>query len=100
MGQKPKKEPGEKKPSFSQRIKDAFNGVSRKEWLKVIKDTLSDLKRPQEIALLVGCSFLPGGWIGYGIYRIAKYRHKKAANDNRAQPAPEHKIQPPKPPRP
>jgi hypothetical protein len=100
MGKKPKKEPGEKKPSFSQRIKQAFNGVSRKEWMNVVKDTVKDLRKPQEIALLVGCSFLPGGWIGYGIYRIAKYRHKKASNDNQKKADPEAKPSPPKPPSP
>jgi hypothetical protein len=93
-------EPDKKKLSFRQRCREAFNGVSRRDWINVAKDTLKDLRRPQEIALLVGCSFVPGGWIGYGIYRIAKYRHKKAANDNPEQPRPENKPKPPAPPAP
>lgn len=96
MGQ----EPGKKKPSFREKMREAFNGVSRREWIKILKHTASDLKRPQEIAVLVGCSFLPGGWIGYGIYRVAKYRHKKAANDNPGNPEAKNKPRPPKPPRP
>ena len=100
MGQEPEK----KKPSFFRRLKDAFNGISRKDWIPIAKDTLKDLKRPQEIGLLVGCTFLPGGWIGYGVYRIAKYRLKKAANDNpetpEIKPDPKAGPKPPKPPKP
>jgi hypothetical protein len=96
MGQ----EPDKKKPSFFRRVKDAFNGVSRKDFLNIAKDTLKDLKKPQEIALLVGCSFLPGGWIGYGIYRITKYKMKKPANDNPEKPEQNAKPKPPAPPKP
>src|SRR5262245_4795193 len=98
------REPGKKKLSFFQSLREAFNGVSRKEWKNILKDTLKDLRKPQEIGLLVGCSFIPGGWIGYGVYRVAKYRHKKAANDNDQQPKAEPKMEPkqkgPKPPGP
>jgi hypothetical protein len=96
MGQ----EPDKKKPNFFRRLKDAFNGISRKDWMPIAKETLKDLKRPQEIGLLVGCTFLPGGWIGYGVYRIAKYRLKKASNDNQENPGKEAKPKPPKPPKP
>ncbi|MDE1151318.1 MAG: hypothetical protein PW788_02180 [Micavibrio sp.] len=37
-------------------------------------------------------AFIPGGWIGYGAYRVAKYRYShKATNDDTAQnpPVPE-----------
>ena len=100
MGQ----EPDKKKPSFFRRLKDAFNGISRKDWIPIAKETLKDLKRPQEIGLLVGCTFIPGGWIGYGVYRIAKYRlQKEAANDNTGKPEPEarpkQQKKPPKPPK-
>lgn len=106
MKRKPEKNPPEekrpekKKLSFRQRLKEAFNGVSRKELRAIFRDTLKDLRRPQEIGLLVGSSFIPGGWIGYGVYRVAKYRHKKAANDNPEQPPKESKPQGPKPPSP
>lgn len=79
-------EPEKRKLTLRERLREAFNGVSRREWMGVLAYTLQDLRRPQEIALLVGCTFIPGGWIGYGIYRIAKYRHRKAANDNRDKP--------------
>lgn len=94
------KRPEKKKLSFKQRLKEAFNGVSRKELGAIFKETLKDLRRPQEIGLLVGCSFIPGGWIGYGVYRVAKHRHKKAANDNPEQPPKESKPKGPKPPAP
>ncbi|TAL37285.1 MAG: hypothetical protein EPN97_05510 [Alphaproteobacteria bacterium] len=91
--------PEKKKLSFKQRLKEAFNGVSRKELAAIFRDTLKDLRRPQEIGLLVGSSFIPGGWIGYGVYRVAKYRRKKAANDN-PEPEPEPKESRPKGPKP
>jgi hypothetical protein len=75
-----------KKLSLKQRLKEAFNGVSRKELGAIFKETLKDLRHPQEIGLLVGCTFIPGGWIGYGVYRVAKHRHKNPANDNPEQP--------------
>ena len=93
------KRPEKKKLSFRQRLKEAFNGVSRKELAAIFKETLKDLRRPQEIGLLVGCSFIPGGWIGYGVYRVAKHR-RKAANDNPEQPPKESKPKGPKPPSP
>jgi hypothetical protein len=94
------KRPEKKKLSLRQRLKEAFNGVSRKDLGAIFKDTLKDLRRPQEIGLLVGCSFIPGGWIGYGVYRVAKYRRKKAANDNPEQPPKESKDARPKGPKP
>lgn len=94
-------EPDKKKPSFPQRLREAFNGVSRKDVLPILKDTLKDLRHPQEIGLLVGCSFVPGGWIGYGIYRVAKFKLKRAAaNDNPEKPGNDVKPAPPKPPKP
>jgi hypothetical protein len=79
-------EPDKKKPSFRERLRESFNGVSKREWMGVIKYTLEDLRRPKEIALLVGCTFVPGGWIGYGIYRVAKFKRRRAANDNKNKP--------------
>jgi hypothetical protein len=104
MGQ----EPDKKKPNFFRRLKDAFNGVSVKDLGNVFKDTIKDLRRPQEIALLAGCTLLPGGWIGYGVYRITKYKMKKADNDNAPEPGkkpeqkpePKSKKKPPKAPKP
>lgn len=91
-----------KKLPFGQRLKAAFNGVSRRELMGVLKDTVKDLRKPKEIALLVGCSVVPGGWIGYGVYRVAKYRRKKAVNDNPEPPrdAPGQQPPVPKPPAP
>ena len=111
MWKKPKKDqpaengpekgkPEKKKLSLKRRLKEAFNGVSRKELGAIFKETLKDLRRPQEIGLLVGCSIIPGGWIGYGVYRVAKHRQKKPANDNPDQPPRESKPRVPKPPSP
>jgi hypothetical protein len=95
-----------KKLPFMQRLRTAFNGVSRKEMAAVFKDTLKDLKKPKEIGMIIAGGFVPGGWIAYGVYRIAKYRHKKAANENKppennqdAKPPQPGLLRLPKPPR-
>lgn len=80
MTDKPEKK---KKRTLRERWKDALGGISREEILAVTKDTLDDLRRPREIFALVASSFVPGGWIGYGAYRVHKYRKKKSANDNK-----------------
>ena len=78
----------DKKPGLKQRIKNAFNGVSRKDVPGVLKHTLQDLSKLKEIALLVASSFVPGGWIGYGAYRVAKYKRRHPpANDDKAAAA-------------
>lgn len=96
-----------KKLTIKQRIRTAFNGVSRKEAMAVFKDTLKDLKKPKEIGMIIAGGFIPGGWIAYGVYRIAKYRQKKAANENEPKPdaptqdrpPPAGMLRLPKPPR-
>lgn len=100
--------PKQKKPSFKQRLSTVFNGLSKKELRGVLKDTLKDLRKPKEIGILLVSSFVPGGWIGYAGYRIAKYKldhAPEAANDNAAPPVqPEAKADPkpkaPTPPKP
>jgi hypothetical protein len=71
------------KPGVFKRIARVFNKSSRKKLGGVFKQTLKDLRKPQEIALLLGSSFVPGGWIGYGAYRLAKYKMTRPANDNK-----------------
>ena len=86
------------KPGLKQRIKKAFNGVSRKDVGGVLRHTLQDLGKFKEIALLVVSSFLPGGWIGYGAYRVAKYKLRHPpANDDAAMPEQTPAIAPAKP---
>ncbi|HYD19649.1 MAG TPA: hypothetical protein VEF76_14340 [Patescibacteria group bacterium] len=81
-------EPNPKKPKFGQRIKALFNGLSRRELRGVIGNTLKDLRKPKELGILLVSSVVPGGWIGYAGYRIAKYKlaHQPPANDNTAPP--------------
>lgn len=97
-------DPKKNKPSFKQRLKTVFNGLTRKEMRGVLKDTLKDLRKPKEIGVLLLSSFVPGGWIGYAGYRIAKYKLDHApppANDNTAPEAKaDHKPKPPTPPKP
>lgn len=97
-------DPEKKKPSFKQRLTTVFNGLSRKEMRGVLKDTLKDLRKPKEIGILLVSSFVPGGWIGYAGYRIAKYKldhAPEAANDNVEPPAKaDPKPKPPAPPAP
>lgn len=95
-------DPRPKKPSFSERCRRAFNDVSRKEAIDIAKDTLKDLKDPREIALLTGAIIVPGGLIGYGSYRVIKFRGKKKlppANDNNNNDGPAKKNPPPNPPK-
>lgn len=93
-----KENPQGKKPPWKQRLKSAFNSVSRKELKAVFWDTAKDLKRPREIGILIVSSIVPGGWIGWAAYRFAKYRRKqKAANDN---PPPAQDAKPPAAPKP
>lgn len=88
------KEPEKQKKPFLQRLRDIFKRVSMKEIAGVFKDTVRDLKNPKEIGILITGSFIPGGWVGYGIYRIQLYRKKKTANDNTPK---EKKKSPPNP---
>lgn len=93
-----------KKLSFKQKLNLVFNGVSRKEAKGVLGDTLKELRKPREIGILLVSCFVPGGWIGYAAYRIARYKFKHEqdapANDNAGAPPPEHKISPKKPKKP
>lgn len=96
-------DPKEKKPSFKKRLTTVFNGLSRKELRGVLKDTLKELRKPKEIGILLVSSFVPGGWIGYACYRIAKYKldHAPPANDNVEPVAKiDQKPKPPTPPKP
>jgi hypothetical protein len=98
-------EPKPKKPTLKARLKTVFNGLSRKELKGVFADTVKDLRRPKEIGILLVSSFVPGGWIGYAGYRIAKYklRHAPPANDNAGTddaPKADHTPKPPAPPKP
>ncbi len=96
-------DPKKKKPSFKSRLTTVFNGLSRKELRGVLKDTFKELRKPKEIGILLVSSFVPGGWIGYAGYRIAKYKldHAPSANDNTAPVAgPENKPKAPTPPKP
>lgn len=85
-----------RKKSLRERFNEAFPDVSRDEWKRIAKDTLRDLRDPKEIALLLGGAVVPGGFIGYGAYRVVKYRQKQAANDNK--PSSQGKKKTPKPP--
>ncbi|MBI1215075.1 MAG: hypothetical protein GC185_04555 [Alphaproteobacteria bacterium] len=110
MKKDPKKKPDGKKPGFFKKISNTFNRVAKQKWGGIFRHTLSDLRSPKEILLLLGSSVVPGGWVGYGAYRIAKYKMgKKPANDDNpppegnkpdAQKAPKKgkKPKPPKPP--
>lgn len=101
----PEQNPKKKKLSFKERLNLVFNGVSKKELKGVFADTLKDLRKPKEIGIFIVSSVVPGGWIGYAAYRIAKYKYKhKPANDNVDQddvkPAPKAKLDIPRPGRP
>lgn len=85
MSQIPEDNDRPKKLTWRQRAKLVFDDVSKREAFGVIRETAKDLRKGKEIAILAGSSVIPGGWIGYGAYRIAKYRSlKKAANDDKA----------------
>lgn len=77
-------EPEKKKRlSFRQSLRIIFNDVSRKDLKGIFWHTLKDLRKPREIGILLASSFVPGGWIGWFAYRVAKYQfNKAAANDN------------------
>ncbi|MEZ0260171.1 MAG: hypothetical protein ACAH80_04135 [Alphaproteobacteria bacterium] len=97
MSEIPRDNDQPKKLTWRQRAKIVFDDVSKREAFGVIKETAKDLRKGKEIAILAGSSVIPGGWIGYGAYRIAKYRSlKKAANDNKP---PEGEAPAPKKPR-
>lgn len=82
----PEQNPKKKKLSFKEKLNLVFNGVSKKELKAVFADTLKDLRKPKEIGIFIVSSVLPGGWIGYAAYRIAKYKYKhQPANDNTDQ---------------
>lgn len=83
MAQHEPKEPKKKKLPLKERLRLIFNSVSKKELRGVCADTLKDLRKPKEIGIFIVSSIVPGGWIGYAAYRIAKYKYKhKPANDN------------------
>ena len=91
---------GDKKPGFAARCRIMFKKAAAQDWKGVIKDTAKDLKDPKEIALLAGSSIVPGGWVAYGGYRIAKFAAKNQApetppaNDNHTEALPEKKKKP------
>lgn len=101
MNMPPDKNPDKKrKKSLRDKFNESFPDVSKDEWKGIIRDTIKDLGDPKEIALLLGGVVVPGGFIGYGAWRILKYREKKAANDNPPPPpapeGPSHKKSAPK----
>ena len=67
-----------KKCHFS--LRDEFNrvfkGLSWKEARAVGLDTLKDLRKLKEIFVLAVAAVVPGGWLGYPLYRLRKYRQK------------------------
>jgi len=81
------------KPTLRQRCRNAFQNVSRRDVVGVVKHTAKDLKSLKEISMLATATFIPGGWVGYGAYRINQYRKKmndelaKGDNDNMPQAA-------------
>lgn len=77
-----KKPEKKKRLSFRQSLRIIFNDVSRKDLKGIFWHTLKDLRKPREIGILLASSFVPGGWIGWFAYRVAKYQFNKAANDN------------------
>lgn len=76
-----------KKPTLKQRLKLVFNNVSRKDLKGIFWHTLKDLRKPREIGILLASSFVPGGWIAWFAYRVAKYQFNKAAIANNAEGA-------------
>lgn len=90
----PDKRPDKKrKKTLRERFNENFPDVSKDEWKGIIRHTLKDLRDPKEIAMLLGGALVPGGFIGYGAWRILKYRKKEASNDNPSPNAP-HKSDP------
>ncbi|MDE1151319.1 MAG: hypothetical protein PW788_02185 [Micavibrio sp.] len=79
----------QKKLSLRQRCRTAFQNVAKREWTGVVKDTAKDLRTMKELGIFLTASIIPGGWIGYGTYRITKYRLKKGDNDNTPAAAPQ-----------
>lgn len=86
-----------KKRRVIKSIKGAFSRSARQELKGIFKHTVKDLRKPHEILMLLASCFVPGGWIGYGTYRVTKYKLAKPANDNAQKAAPKKKKQP-KPP--
>jgi hypothetical protein len=66
--------------------------------------TLRDLRKPKEIGLLLVAIVVPGGMMGWGAYRLKKFKSgqdafgNKPANENQPQ-SPQQKKPAPKPPR-
>jgi len=84
--------PGAAKPGLVKRCRTAFKKAAAQDWKGIVKQTVRDLKDPKELAIFATSSVLPGGWIGYGSYRIAKFNMTKDApaitadNDNTTPP--------------
>lgn len=82
-----------KKPGLGKRCRSAFKKAAGQNWKGILRQTARDLKDPKELALLATSTVVPGGWIGYGSYRIAKFNLTKDApavtadNDNAGAPA-------------
>ena len=84
-------------------LKDLFNkackhpGKAVKTLCQVFVDTVKDFRKPHEILMGIASIVLPGGFVAYGIYRLAVWSKKQSAkklalpapaNDNAATAAP------------
>lgn len=90
---KDKKPKSEKKKKDPRSLKEKFNaarkGLKWKDLKGIGWETLKDLRRSKEMFALVASSFVPGGWVGYAVYRVVKYRNgQPPANDNTEQKKP------------
>lgn len=91
--------PKKKKFSLKRIFNYVFSGSNWREMKNASRQTLKDLRQLKEIFIFAAGVAIPGGLVGYAVYRIKKYRDlQKPANDNKEPPPP----QPPenKPPSP
>lgn len=85
MKKNPKKEPCFLRREFNK----SFKGLHWKDAGPITKDTLVDLWSVKELFTLAASSFVPGGWLGYAVYRVRKYNLKqKPANDDQKDKPP------------
>jgi len=79
------------------KLSKAFNRSARRDMKGVFRHTLKDLRRPKEILLFIGSSVLPGGWLGYGAYRVAKYKNGNGpVNDDARSKSRRNKMRKPR----
>ncbi len=68
---------------FGRAMKSIKKHVNMREIKKVGGHTLTDLRKPKEIGVLVVAIVVPGGMFGWFAYRVQKYRLQSPANDNK-----------------